>query len=254
MDIIVIFILGIGCYMFYNGFVWLGRKRLIENTPTSKVRSLAMGLVEVFGEVVPAADALPIDGKLLKGPLSKKDCVYYRYVVEEYRSSGKHSRWVTVKAGNSGSLFFLKDNTGAVLVNPESATLNISSDFVFESGLGKDPPAAVKEFLAEQNIRFEGFLGINKKMRFTEYLLAPADKVYIMGTAADNPHVHEATGQSNVDDIMIQKGNNKLYFISDKPEKEILKSLKWQVPLGLFGGAALIIIGLSVMLVYFGLF
>jgi hypothetical protein len=42
----------LGLYVFYRGFHHFRRKRLIENTPTSKVRSIAMGLVEIFGTVV----------------------------------------------------------------------------------------------------------------------------------------------------------------------------------------------------------
>ena len=35
-----------GLYLFYRGFRILQRKRLIVNTPTSKIRSAALGLVE----------------------------------------------------------------------------------------------------------------------------------------------------------------------------------------------------------------
>jgi hypothetical protein len=38
-----------GVYLFYRGFRLLQRKRLILNTPTSKVRSASMGLVEING-------------------------------------------------------------------------------------------------------------------------------------------------------------------------------------------------------------
>ena len=43
-----------GLVFFLKGFGWLKRKRLIENIPTSTIRSLAMGLVEIYGAVVPA--------------------------------------------------------------------------------------------------------------------------------------------------------------------------------------------------------
>ena len=51
----------------------LREKRLIENILTSKIRSIAMGLVEIFGEVVPteekilkAVTFLPIDNGVIK--------------------------------------------------------------------------------------------------------------------------------------------------------------------------------------------
>ena len=38
-----------GSYLFYRGFSLLQRKRLILNTPQSKIRSASMGLVEISG-------------------------------------------------------------------------------------------------------------------------------------------------------------------------------------------------------------
>lgn len=153
-----------GLYLFFKGFVFFRRKRLIENTPTSKIRSIAMGLVEVFGEVMPA------QGGMLKSPLSNNDCVYYKYNIEELRGSGKSRRWVSVKRGSDKRHFFLKDETSLVLVNPEGADIDIPTDLKFESGFGKDPPASIKQFLKNNGLNFEGFLGINKKMRYTEYV------------------------------------------------------------------------------------
>src|SRR4030042_6307126 len=92
---------GAGIYFFFRGLFWFKEKKLIENMPTSKIRSLAMGLVEIAGEVVPAKKAV------LKSPFSGKNCVYYRYTVEELRSSGTSSHWVTVKEGKEGVPFFL---------------------------------------------------------------------------------------------------------------------------------------------------
>ena len=58
-----------GLFLFWKGFSWLKQKRLIENIPTSKIRSIAMGLVEIYGEVVPTQE------KILKSPFTNKDCV-----------------------------------------------------------------------------------------------------------------------------------------------------------------------------------
>ena len=39
----------VGVYLFYRGFRMLQRKRLIMNTPQCKIRSAAMGLIEISG-------------------------------------------------------------------------------------------------------------------------------------------------------------------------------------------------------------
>lgn len=240
--------IGLGIFLFIAGFISLKKKRLIENIPTSKIRSIAMGLVEINGETVPAQK------KVLKSPFSNKDCVYYDYTVEQYTRSGKRSRWVTIRRGTDSIPFYLKDKTGSVLVEPKGADIDIPMDYQFNSAMGNDPPIKVKNFLRKINLKFEGLWGINHRMRYREYFIAPKDTLYILGTAGDNPYVKEATAQKGVEDVMIQKGKNeKFYYISDKHESNILKSLKWKVFGGIFGGAALSVGGLIVILIYFGL-
>jgi len=241
--------MALGGFLLYKGFFWLKQKRLIENIPTSKIRSIAMGLVEIAGEVVPAYKVL------LKSPLSQKNCVYYTYSIQELRSTGKSSHWVTVRHGSESQVFFLKDSTGQVLVDAKEANLKISRKIAINSGMGRDPPEDIRKFLEAENIRFEGFLGMNKTMKFIEKYIAPKDKLYIMGTADDNPHVEDGTGKDNTDDIMIQAGENKkVFYISDRKEHEVLKTLKWQTIGGILGGALLALGGLTVTLIYLGLF
>jgi len=235
---------GGGIFLFFRGLLWLKQKRLIENLPTSKIRSLAMGLVEIFGEVVPA------EKRILKSPFSNRDCVYYRYKIEEYRSSGKSGHWATVKKDENSVHFYLKDCTGMVLVDPTGAKMDIPKDNAFSSGLGKDPPEQVKKFLKSQGLSFEGFLlGINKKMRYTEHFIEPGDKLYILGTAKDNPFMEEATAKHGMEDVMIGKGEHeKIYYISDRQEKDLLKKLNFKVMGGVFGGALLTVGCLVVIL------
>lgn len=237
-----------GICLFFKGFQWLKQKRLIENIPTSRIRSLAMGLVEIYGEVV------PIKNKIFKSPFSLKDCVYCKYKIEEYRSSGKTSHWVTVDSGIMDSYFYLEDDSGKVLIDTRGADVDICKDFEIRSGIGKSPPPEVIRFLKNKDLKFEGLLGINKKMRYREYFIEPKDKLYIMGTAGDNPFIEDATVQKGVEDTMIQKGHdNSPYHISDKPEHEILSDLKWKVIGGIFGGSALTVVCLIIILYNFKL-
>lgn len=235
----------LGIWLFYKGFVWLHLKRLIEDTPTSKVRGIAMGLVEVAGSVVPHA-------KLLKGPLTGNDCVYYKYEVEEYRSSGKSSRWVTVDQGVQGVQFYCKDNTGKVLVDPTNAEVDIPQDFRCESRGFKDPPKNVKAFLRTRNIKFEGWLG-NKTMRYTEHHIAPKDQIFVLGSADDNPDVKPGMAKEGVENVLIHKGNHKIFYISDRKEEDIVSRFRWKMLGGLIGGALLTTACLAIILLYLGL-
>lgn len=243
-----------GIYFFIKGFAWLKQKKLIEDTPTSKIRSIAMGVVEIYGKVLPL--------KTLKSPFSDKECAYYRYTIEEYKSRGKSSSWVTLKKEDKMVPFYIKDETGKVLIEPAAAEIDIPYDNQYDSGVGRDPPDNVAKFLKANGMDFENFFGFNKKMRYTEYMIEPSDKLYVFGTATTKDSLKIAyesgsfgkteTGLNNEDSIMIYKGKN-IYYISDKPEKDILTSFKWKVIGGLFGGAALIIICLSVIFLELGL-
>ncbi len=235
-------IVGIGLVIL--GFYWLKQKQLIENIPTSKIRSLAMGLVEIAGSVVPVKD------RVFKSPFTEEDCVYYRYTVEELRHTGKSTYWATVKKGEMKDLFYLKDDTGMVLVDPHGATLRIARDNEFTSRWGKDPPATVKRFLSAQDVAFEGaLLGINKTMRYREYFIAPDDRLYIMGTAGDNPFVEDGVATRGVEDVMIQKGvHERFYYIADNAEKTILQGYTWRVAGCIGFGVLLVIVGMIVML------
>jgi len=205
------FLLLFGLLLFIGGFYWFKRKRLMENIPTSKIRALAMGLVEIYGDVVSA-------GTLLTSPLTKKSCVYYHYMVQKYKKPTKKQsgRWVTVQTEIKSIQFYLQDDTGKVLVDPTKASIEISAD----------------------NQKTDG------DTRYVECLIEPNNQLYIMGTAGENP-VKNIASADHMDNIMIQQGTNeKFYYISDKSEKQILKSLSLR-PYGMWGfGIVLIVVGI----------
>lgn len=255
-----------GIVLFVKGIQWYGEKRMINDIPTSKIRSLAMGLVEINGKV--AADAK----RMLSSPFSGKDCVYYKYMVEEYRSSNKPAMiptvvigenpnaipsagggWVTVATQEERANFYLGDATGKVLVDPKGAKIDVPADYEFSSGFGSDPPQKVLDFLSSKGIAHEGFLGMNKQMRFREYVISPGDGLYVMGTAGANPLAKKGSAKDHTEGLMIQKSENeKMYLISSGSEKQIVSGLRWKSLLGMFGGIALIAGGLAFILLQLG--
>ena len=123
-----------GFGLFIYGWVLHQRKRLIESIPTSTIRSLALGLVEISGS------AQPEEG-LLSSPFSGLPCVFYSYAVEERVGSGKQARWETIAKGTSEQPFFVSDATGRVLVVPLGAELILPDERTSRSSwLGELPP------------------------------------------------------------------------------------------------------------------
>ena len=96
---------------------WLRVARLVEDMPTSRIRSAAQGYVEIAGR------CRPLDGTSQQAPLTGRPCVWWRYTVQR-RSGGDGKRrenWVTVASGRSAVPFLLDDGTGTCIVQPAGA-------------------------------------------------------------------------------------------------------------------------------------
>ena len=106
--------MALGLFCLVRGVELGARKRLIENTPTSRVRSMSMGFVELVGKARRKYE--------LKVPFFFSDCVFYRYAIQRKGNTGWGNRWTVVEEGQSGPVpFLLEDDTGRVLVDPEGA-------------------------------------------------------------------------------------------------------------------------------------
>ena len=167
-----------GVYLFYRGFRTLQRERLIRDTPTSKIRSASIGLVEVSG--------LAVGPYTVPAPISGLPCYYYRTTAWQWQRRGKNNEWVKVADECLHVPFFLDDNTGRLLVDPRGAEMDIHCDFkqefsnsFFSTSLGV--PANVSNFLARHGV------GDDRKIKVEEYCIKPKNALFILGTLAQNP-------------------------------------------------------------------
>lgn len=232
-----------GVALFVYGFILDRRKRLIESIPTSPTRSLAVGLVEVVGNV-------RADGEELIGPFSGMTCVFFSYKVEERRGSGKNSRWVTIAKGTSDQPFYLRDSAGEVLIVPRDARLLLADDRTYRNDwLGSLPPEATAG-LARLGISTDGWPG-NKTLSCHESCLLSGETVYVLGTAQENPAASSAS--NNAGRLYIGRGPDGDFILSDRSEKELVRYLRRRVWGALYGGPALTLLSLFVLLkIYLG--
>lgn len=227
-----------GVGLFFYGFKLNREKRLIESIPTSAIRSLAVGLVEVAGTAQP-------DGQPLQAPFSETPCVFFSYKVQEQQGSGKNTRWETIAKGTSEEPFYIRDQTGAVLVVPFDAELIVADDRTYRNNwLGTLPPEAIAG-LNRLGISTTTWLG-SKTIRCTEAFIQPGDTVYVLGTAQDNPA--GSAGFENADRLYIGSNRDEPFIIADRSEKDLLANLRWKVLALLYGGPALIVACLFVIL------
>jgi E3 ubiquitin ligase len=169
-----------GVYLFYRGFQLLQRKRLIMNTPSSKIRSAAMGLVEVSG--------LATGPYTLTAPITGAPCYYYRTMVWEWKQRDKGSSWVKQADEGLHVPFYLDDGSARVLVDPQGAEMDIHCDFkeefshsLFSSSL--EIPGSVAGFLMSHGVETMA------KVKIEEYCIKPKNALFVLGTLASNPGI-----------------------------------------------------------------
>jgi hypothetical protein len=230
-----------GLGLFVYGWMVHQRKRLIESIPTSTIRSLALGLVEISGQAQPAES-------LLSSPFSELPCVFFSYAVEEHVSSGKHARWETIAKGTSEQPFVVRDTTGQVLVVPLGAELILPDERTYRNDwFGALPPSAI-DGLTRLGISTERWIG-SKTLRCREAFIQPEEQVYVLGTA------HEQLGAKELIEnsarLYIGSSREHEFIISDRSEKDLLSRLRWQVLAYGAGGLALASTCLIVIFKYY---
>lgn len=156
---------------FFFAFKYVQSKRIIEDTPTSKIRSAAQGYLELIGH------GYLMEGQPIVSPLTGTTCTWYQYQVDERRQSGKNSKWVTIKSGTSDELFLIKDETGQCIIDPEGAHVTVSRKDVWYGGTSNP----VTGLTMRKKSGFLGNMITNNKYRYTEKLLHPGEALYAIG-------------------------------------------------------------------------
>lgn len=190
------------------------RRRIIDDTPTSKTTGVFIGMVEVKG----TAEA----PQPLVSHLAEQPCVYYswsvqehwsRTVTETYRDSdGKmktrtrhESGWTTVADGGEQSPFYLKDDLGMVLVQPEGAKIEPVTILSESCGRGeplyyaKGPTGAVAHS--------------DHRRQFTEKAIPIHTPLYVMGQARERKDI--------VAPEIARDPDCPMFLISCRDEREI---------------------------------
>lgn len=213
-----------GIALFIWGFFQLRKKQIIENIPTSKIRSMAMGLVEIQGAAV---DWMP-----LTAPFTQKKCVFYHYQVQELRRSKNSSHWVTIKEGKTEqSPFFVTDDTGKVLINPLGANFDLVPAYQQQFSNFSGLPDHVTAFLEQNQVRFKTFFGLGTKtLKLIEYVIVPHEPVFIIGVCQNNRHQLAMEYRNRVNDRlkMLKQNPDQLAKFDQNKDGQISME-EWEV-------------------------
>ncbi len=165
---------------FPRAFKALRTRRLIENLPTSKAKGVFIGLVELKGTAECEV------GAAIVAPMSGRSCVYVASSVEEerletYRTTQNGRRvtrtrrvWRTISSNALQTPFYLRDETGAVRVDPNGA--DVESELLLDQTLTRARP----EFYSWAGGAREAFNSCGRR-RFKEVGIPLHSDVYVLG-------------------------------------------------------------------------
>lgn len=244
----------IGPVLFAKSFRYLRTRRLIENTPTSRIRSLAMGLAEIKGRVEARS--------AVEAPFSGKPCAYWQV---EVAVRGRRNSWSTVHRNASGNPFFVQDETGVAMVYPAGSQCTVPHAME-DQCFGLAMPDCYSRYLAEQRI-FWRHLWRFSMLRFRERLIQGGEPVYVLGTALPRSNSRDLSlgGFAAVEDTpgtatrgarirgmqdqvsaVIRKGENEpTFIISQEHEQSVAMGFGLKALGGLVGGPILTLLGLG---------
>ena len=159
-------------YWFWYAFKAWRKNRVIEDTPTSRVRSAAQGYVELSGRgVLPANSAN-------RAPLTGTPCAWWHYKIEQRGSSGRSRSWCTIQSDTSAEPFLLDDGTGQCLIDPRGAEVIPSACDVWYG------PSEWPQVHIPNGSGVFGWLVdtlVTDKYRYTEHRLQPNEPLYAIG-------------------------------------------------------------------------
>jgi len=270
-----------GLFLFFRSILRiLPRVVWITGTPTSQIRSLAIGLVEVTGNVKPEETIL--------SPATGLECCLTKYRIQElrivYTRNGRTTSWHTINSGFLYFPFYLQDKeSDRILIDPKDAELYLPCE-IYYPNTGLPAGAAGSIRYLEQAIYSHNLLYVlgeaKKKSRFADLkdevstdlaiLRGDPEKMAALDENkdgqidtvewekavrnAESRVIEEAitAAQNPLDTVVIGKPSAKRPFIiSTRSEKEVLDGLRWKGYSTLVLGLALVFFNLAGILGFF---
>jgi hypothetical protein len=276
-----------GLYLIYDGFTTWQLARLIQDTPTAKVRSMAVGRTELEGVVREHDGTIDV-------PYTDEECVHIDWRAERRerhtdKDGNTHYTWETIADGRETLWFDLEDDTGRVLVRADADEPEFdirddghsTRDTFYQ---GERAPAQVTEFIRAFRNRTEGrpqedsgsdgehvdetnagmfdrmfdaaadfFDGGNplgqthKRRRYSQTILPVGTDIYLYGSAEPRQGGSMETSEADLLEIRRDSGTGE-FLVADVSEEQLQDSYSKWGPLKIALGLGLSAIGLYFLL------
>lgn len=260
-----------GLILFTHAFTLINRKHTIENCPTSRIKTMAMGEVEVMGRTRAKY--------YLRAPFSMTECAYYSYKLYEQVQTKDGPREMLREFGHSGNVPFyledLEDKDERTIILPTDAIIKAGRTETFHgdalTGILMGHSSSSNRRVVETTIPTGGKLYImgfahrlietraERRKPFTDKIKALKNDRALLLKKYDTDHdgkldekdwatavkdledeaLFERLHARKKDDIAIGRHpTGGLFYISNRHEKSIIGSMSWRIPLFLILGIA----------------
>lgn len=149
-------------FFFYQSYKNILKARIIQDTPTAKIRSAAQGYVELKG-------IQHFHKNALFAPYSTLPCTWYRCTLEQYINN----QWTVIEQGMSQQPFELDDGTGICVIIPNGAQITTPTIDRW-MGFSRNPGGKPKNWF----MRLLGFFG---RFRYCEWRMTDGMPLYALG-------------------------------------------------------------------------
>jgi hypothetical protein len=269
-----------GLYLVYDGFTTWQLARLIQDTPTAKVRSMAVGRTELEGVVREHDGTIDV-------PYTDEKCVHIDWDAERRErhtdeDGNVHYTWETVASGTETLWFDLEDDTGRVLVRgdvdaPEFDIRDDGHSMTDTFSRGEPAPAQVKEFIRSFRDRSERehasdsesgdsgmfdrmfdaasdlfedgdpLSGTHRRRRYSQTILPVGTDIYLFGSAEPKQGGSMESSEADLLEVRRDSGTGE-FLIADINEDQLQESYSKRGPLEIGVGLVLSAVGLYFLL------
>jgi hypothetical protein len=195
-----------------------------------RIRRIATMPIAALPDAGPAEVVGRAGGAELRSPLSDASCLLWQVEVQELRSTGKSSHWKTIFKHASDQPFEIDDGTGQIQVLPAGATLILNDDLRASRGLFGNMTPEIEAALERIGVQTHGFLGLRRRLRVRERLVAPGEQIFALG------YVERVAGRP-----VLRSMPDATLILADRSERDLLRNLYWRV--GASALFALIVLG-----------
>lgn len=194
-------------------------RRRLRSTPKKKIGEV------VNGEFVRITGSAVFAGNYFDAPLSKRKCVYYRIVAEEYHNSRRsmYGNWRTVIDSEEAADVVLQDGAHYAVIDSKNTKGYLLPDRNYATHSGKKLGPQFTEFLSWFDQKPKSWMGDWRVLRFSEGVIEPNERVTVCGIG-EWKDASEFDFDLPVKRILVLKPklDNSIY-LSDDPEMMVDK-------------------------------